>query len=123
MRARIPTRMNSVPTAPEMPAIATLGPSGVLAARVVTEPQQGRRVASVARRVRLARDLGAAYAPRAPERKFEVIEMCMLSIAMIGRRGGSGRWWLSCGGEVLPEPPEPGHFFRGFLTLVFVQVV
>jgi len=51
MRARIPTRMNSVPTAPEMPAIATLGPSGVLAARVVTEPQQGRRVASVARRV------------------------------------------------------------------------
>ena len=114
MRARIPTRMNSVPTAPEMPAIATLGPSGVLAARVVTEPQQGRRVASVARRVRLARDLGAAYAPRAPERKFEVIEMCMSSIAMIGRRGGSGRWWLSCGGEVLPEPPSQATFLEGF---------
>lgn len=66
-RNKLRTRMNSVPTAPEIPAIATLGPSGVLPARTVTAPRAGRRTASDTRRLRLALALGAAYAPRAPE--------------------------------------------------------
>ncbi len=68
--------MNSVPTAPEMPAIATLGPSGVLPARTVMET--GRRVAIPTRRLSAARELEGAYEARAPARALEAIRLCML---------------------------------------------
>lgn len=83
-RGRARTRMNSVPTAPEMPAIATLGPSGVLPARTVTAPAAGRRVDMATRRLSLARELGAAYAPRAPARALEAIRLCIVGV-MDGR--------------------------------------
>jgi hypothetical protein len=91
--------MNSVPTAPEMPAIATLGPSGVLPARTVTAPAAGRRVDMATRRLSLARELGAAYAPRAPARALEAIILCIVGV-MDGRtrrtclfaREVSGTW-------------------------------
>ena len=53
--------MNSVPTAPVIPAIATLGPSGVFPARTVSPAAAERRMGRlVGLRLRTALDLGAA---------------------------------------------------------------
>jgi hypothetical protein len=96
LRAKTGTRtlMNSVPTAPEMPAIATLGPSGVFPARVVIAPEFGRRVTMAFRQLSLALELGAAYDARAPARTLGAIRLCIGKGDDVG--GGDGvlhaRW-------------------------------